>query len=131
MPASMSPVEIFERGCFGREARRERRLAREIEVARVLDDGAERHVAQALARELVARHEGLQHGRHHVLVRAAGVSGMRAAERNANSADDGDPTSLKTEHTTLRSNSTSASIKARGAVRRRVLVEIGTLQSPP
>ena len=69
---------------LGREPRRQRGLAREVEVARVLDDGAERHVAQALAGERIACDERLQHRRHHVLVRAAGVRRVRAAKRNAN-----------------------------------------------
>ena len=93
-----------ERRRFGRETRRQRRLAGEVEIARVLDDGAERHVAQALAGERVARDERAQHGRHHVLVRAAGVGRVRAAKGNANAADHGDPTSLEIAHAPLRSN---------------------------
>src|SRR5262245_9631386 len=64
----------------------------------MLDDGAQRHVAEALARQRVAFDERLKNGRHHVLIRAAGVGRMRAAKRYANAADDGDPTSLQDAH---------------------------------
>ena len=100
----------------------------------MLDDGAERHVAQALAGQRIACDERLQHGRHHVLVRAAGVGRVRTAKRNANAADHGDPTSLKIAHATLRSNVQWSSIKVRAmrVVRYGVvfLREAGTLQSP-
>jgi hypothetical protein len=70
----------------------------------MFDDGAERDVSQALARERIASHERAQHGRHHVLIRATSVRRVRAAERDTNAADHGDPTSLEIPHAPLRSN---------------------------
>jgi hypothetical protein len=44
----------------------------------------------------------LQHGGHHVLIRATGVGRVRAAKRDPHAADDGNSTSQLTVHTTLR-----------------------------
>src|SRR5690606_38111603 len=110
----------------GCEPRRQRRLAREIEIARMLDHRAERDVAETLAPETVTVDETAQHGAHHVLVRAFTVRGVRAAERYSHSAHDRDAPSRLVTHPWL----LTPSKKVAGSLAepRRSVVEVRALR---
>ncbi len=71
-----------------RELRAEDRLARQVDVARVLEHGAGGDLAEALALEPVLRGDAVDDRRQHVLVRRLRVLRVRARERNAVSPED-------------------------------------------
>ncbi len=90
-------------GRVERQARAHDRFAGQVPVLGMFDDRAERDVAERLALEIVFLYEGLQGRRHHVLVGAIGVDGVRAAERDPDAADDGhSPRFAVMQHRTLR-----------------------------
>jgi hypothetical protein len=70
------------------ERRAEHDLAREVEVARVLEDGAGGDLVDALAGQPEARGEPVDHRRQHVLVGRLGVGSAGAGEGNSVAADD-------------------------------------------
>ena len=79
---------VGRRGVVERAA--EHALAREVEVARVLEHGAGHHLAGPLALQAEARDEPVERGGEHVLVRGLGVRPVRAGERDAVAAEDRD-----------------------------------------
>ena len=81
-------------GRLGRELRAEHRLAGEVEVAAVLEDGARGDLAEALALEAEAGDEAVERGGQHVLVGGLRVGAVRARERDPVAAEDGDGTCL-------------------------------------
>ena len=70
-----------------RQARTDDAFTCQVPVARVFDDGAERHVAQRLPAQVVLVDERLECGGHHVLVGTIGVNRMGATKRYADTAD--------------------------------------------
>ncbi len=72
------------------ERRAEHALAREVEVAAVLEHGAGDDLAGALALQAEARDEPVERGGEHVLVRGLGVRAVGARERDPVAAEDGD-----------------------------------------
>ena len=63
-------------------------LAGEVEVARVLEDGAGGDLAEALALEPEPRDEAVERGREHLLVPGLGVGGVGTGEGDAVAAQD-------------------------------------------
>ena len=74
---------VVERGA-------EHALAREVEVAAVLEHGAGDDLAGALALQAEARDEPVERGGEHVLVRGLGVRSVGAGEGDPVAAEDGD-----------------------------------------
>ena len=70
----------------------EHALAREVEVARVFDDGACSHLTEPHALQSMALDETAQRGGQHRLVALRRVRAMRAREGDAGAADEGDRT---------------------------------------
>src|SRR5580658_2370266 len=72
------------------ESRGQNAFAHEVVVARMLDDGAGDGVPQALARELEALDDSPEGLGEHLLVADLSIGAVRARERQAKPADDGD-----------------------------------------
>src|SRR4029079_11407658 len=68
--------------------------AGEVAVARVLEDGAAGHLAEALAVEPIAVDQAVESGGQHVLVGGVRVGAVGAREGDPVAADDGDPVGL-------------------------------------
>ncbi len=74
---------------FRREAASQHAFPSQVPVARMLDNRATRNVAERRALKVVFFDDAFEHRRHHVLVRALRVGGVRPGERYAQSAEDG------------------------------------------
>ena len=72
------------------ERRAKHAFTREVEVARVLDHGARRHLAEPQAIETVFADDGLQRRSEHLQGTDTRVDSVRPCEGNARAADDGD-----------------------------------------
>ena len=72
----------------GRELRAQDALAGQVEVTRVLEDGAGHHLADLLALQPQAGDEPVEGGGEHVLVGRPGIGGVGAGERDPVPADD-------------------------------------------
>ena len=83
LQAGAAGLAHVECGRLRRELRAQNGLARQVDVARVLENGARCHLAQALALEAVIRGEPVDDRGQHVLVRRLRVLRVRARERNA------------------------------------------------
>ena len=79
-------------GGLGRQARAEHGLARQVAVARVLEHGAGGDLAEPLALEVEALDQPVERDGQHVVVGGVRVGGVRARERDAVAAEDGDAT---------------------------------------
>ena len=80
-------LDVVRRG--GRvEVRTEHALAGQVEVARVLDDGAGSDLTEALATQAETCDKAVDDGGQHVLVGGLQVLAARAGERNAVAAED-------------------------------------------
>ncbi len=90
-PGAARLLDVGGRG-LGRELRAEHRLARQVEVAGVLEHRAGDHLAEALALEAVAGHEPVDGGGQHLLVGDVGVDGVGPGERDAVATEHGDAT---------------------------------------
>src|SRR2546429_8330402 len=82
-PASLLDVV---RGSLGRELRAEDGLAREVEVAAVLEDGSGRYLAEQLALERELADERVERRRQHVLVRCPRAGAVLPSERDPDAA---------------------------------------------
>ena len=75
-------------GVVRRELGAEHRLARQVPVPGVGDDGAAHRLVDVHAGELVLVDQGVEHGGQHLEVGLVGVERVGAAERDAHAADD-------------------------------------------
>ena len=82
-------------GGLGGEAGAEHRLAGQVAVVRVLEDGAAGDLAERLAGQPEAVDEPVEGGGEHVLVGRVRVLGVRAREGDPVAADDGDRAGLR------------------------------------
>ena len=83
LEAGAARLAHVECGRLRRELRAENGLARQVDVARVLQHGARRDLAEALALEPVVRGEAVDDRGEHVLVGRLRVLRVRARKRNA------------------------------------------------
>ena len=82
-------LDIVRRG-LGGELRAEHALARQVEVATVLEHGSGGHLVEDFALEAKLAHEGVDCRREHVLVRCLCVGPVLAGERNPDAAENCD-----------------------------------------
>jgi hypothetical protein len=82
-------LHVVSRGFRG-EAARQHALARQVEVARMLQHRAGGDFAEALAMQLITIHQAAQRGGEHVLVGLVRIGRVGAAEGDARAAEYGD-----------------------------------------
>ena len=82
-------LDVEGRG-VGRQRAAEHAFAHQVEIAAVLEHRAADHGAELLAGQIEAVDQPAQRGGEHVLVGGVGVRAVRARERDAVAAEDGD-----------------------------------------
>jgi hypothetical protein len=87
----------IERGRLARETAVEHALARQAEVARMLEHRAGADVAERRAFQSIAFDQRSERRRQHFLVARFGVRAHRACEGDAHAADDGDPAHCRSD----------------------------------
>ena len=84
------PLQV-EPGGFRGETRAEHGFARQVPLARMLHDGARRHVVDPLAIQSISVDDAAQDLRQHLLVPYRRIRAVTAGEGNTDAADHGHP----------------------------------------
>ncbi|KPW11613.1 Uncharacterized protein ALO91_05882 [Pseudomonas syringae pv. aceris] len=93
-PRTARLLNVVSRGLC-REPRAEHAFAGQVEVSGVLEHRARHHLAHAQPVQIEALDQPFQSSREHVLIAGLGIRAIGARERNAVTADDGDPTRMR------------------------------------